>query len=173
MGCDIHLFVETKRKDSKYEDWECSAFKGAFSEINYGMFGALNNVRNYCEYKPLPNRGLPENVGFNVFHRYYLLIVDKEEDVCEITCSKKDAEDWVNRGLSKIVELANTKYCSNPDYHSSSWCTVQEFESCVNQVFKTKDNTFAGAYIEWLALLNYMKTLEKEYDVRAVFWFDN
>ena len=168
MGCDIHLYVEIRSKKNKEWGWHSTSFKGEFSNRNYGMFAVLNNVRNYWDLKPLENRLLPGDIGNDVFHKYYKYVTEKEKDN-EYQCSEEQANSWVKDGYSTIKTIHNMKYCSNPDWHSPNWCTTKELEECYNQVFEKIEYD----YIQWLALINYMKTFEEEYDVRAVFWFDN
>lgn len=172
MGCDIHLYVEKRQKEGLSLRWIPSSFRGYFSERVYEMFAALNNVRNDPDWniKPLQDKGIPDYLGFRSFYDYYITIVEDPKNRKNV-CSKEQAEEWVRNKYSTEIEMNEIKYCSDPDWHSPNWCTVQEMEQCYNQVFKDEK----GDYIEWLALINYMKTLESngEYEVRAVFWFDS
>ena len=168
MGCDIHLYVEIRSKKNKEWGWYSTSFKGEFSNRTYGMFAALNNVRNHWGLKPLENRGIPNDIGNEVFHEYYKYVT-KEETDNEHECSEEQANKWVNNGGSTIISRYNSKYCSDPDWHSANWCTPKELEDCYNQVFEKKEYD----YLQWVALINYMETFEEEYDVRAVFWFDS
>lgn len=168
MGCDIHLYVEIRNRKNKERGWYSTSFKGDFSNRTYGMFAALNNVRNHWNLKPLENRGIPDDLGNEAFHGYYKYVTENETDN-EYEYSEEEAKGWVEYGYSTIKEENGNKYCSNPDWHSANWCTTKELEECYNQVFEKKEYD----YIQWLALINYMKTFEEEYDVRAVFWFDN
>lgn len=168
MGCDIHLYVEIRSKKNKEWGWYSTSFKGEFSNRTYGMFAALNNVRNHWNLKPLENRGIPNDIGNEVFNEYYKCVT-KEETDNENECSEEQANKWVNNGSSTIISRYNSKYCSDPDWHSANWCTPKELKECYNQVFENKEYD----YLQWVALINYMKTFEEEYDVRAVFWFDS
>lgn len=175
MTCDIHLFVEKKFRKQEVKSidgyyWFPCAFHGEFSDKLYGMFAALNNVRNYWNIEPLEDRGLPKDIGVVAFRNYYKLIGSKETED-EYSCSKEDADKWVKEGLSVILDYNGFKYCSDPDAHSPNWCTAKEMEECCNRVFKNN----LGDGIEWIALSEYMKALEKtgEFETRAVFWFDN
>ena len=168
MGCDIHLYVEIRNRKNKEWGWYSTSFKGDFSNRTYGMFAALNNVRNHWNLKPLENRGIPDDLGNEAFHEYYKYVAETETDN-EHECSEEECKRFVDNGESTIKISYGCKYCSNPDWHSANWCTTKELEECYNQVFEKKEYD----YIQWLALINYMKTFEEEYDVRAVFWFDN
>ena len=81
----------------------------------------------------------------------------------------------VQTPIQKIVKEESKKIIENTDYHSPNWCSVSEMEECVEKVFKKENGEWSGDYIEWMALLGAMKGYEAsgEYEVRAVFWFDN
>ena len=171
MGTDIHLYVEKRSRESKNKNWNVPELRGRFTSRIYGMFAALNNVCNFWDIEHLENRGLPEDISWMAFHEYYLRIKDKPE-VDSRECSEENAKKWEERGSSVIKTEGNCRYCSDPDYHHPSWCTIKELEECYDRVFKVYKCERSDS-IEWLALINYMKTLEEVYDVRAVFWFDD
>lgn len=65
---------------------------------------------------------------------------------------------------------------TDPDDHSPNWCTTQEMEDAIKEIFwKEEIQQYVGDYIEWLALLGAMKGIEQNgaYECRAVYWFDN
>lgn len=163
MTCGIHLYIE-KRNRKRNTNWYQSSFRGEFTDIVYGMFAALNNVRNHWDIKPLENRGIPDDLCDDVFDAYYKKIVheviDEEHEYAEEDVDEDDI----------IVERYGNRYC-NIGWHSANWCTTKEMQECYDQVFKNKAEE---DYLEWLGLLNYMKAIDsnEEYDVRAVFWFD-
>ena len=168
MGCDIHLYVEVKNKEFEYSNWKSPAFDGEFSVRTYKMYAALNNVRNSWGITPLEDRGLPDDIGQIVFSEYFKRVNIEQFDTAYGYC-EDHVNQWVKSGASVIKEIDGDKYCSCPDWHSPNWCTASELESCYKLVFKKKNNDYA----EWLALIDYMKALQKQYEVRAVFWFDN
>lgn len=206
MGCDIHLFVEYRRRkertvteDLGIKDKEGNpktitynldskwgtgyTIRNGWSERVYGMFALLNNVRNYWEnkYKPLPDRGLPDDVSEDTLRHYcHKVVTDEEYEKNEERywnsdynyCCKSDASKWIERGYSKQYIINGEEYVSGPDWHSPNWCTTQELEECYNKVFSKK---WSGDYIEWAALIGAMKGYEAsgEFECRAVFWFDN
>lgn len=207
MGCDIHLVVEFKRRKEREVTEELKGFKNkdgspktitykldskwkvghtvrnCWNDRVYGMFAALNNVRNYWEDKitPLPDRGLPEDVSEDTLKHYcHKVVTDEEYEKNKKRywnsdynyCCKSDASKWIEKGYSKQYIINGTEYVSGPDWHSPNWCTTQEMEECYSKVFKDK---WGGEYIEWAALLGAMKGYEAsgEYMCRAVFWFDN
>lgn len=192
MGCDIHLKLERRLKKekvwNKYYTEKCEwkpcknyPYDKTWGNRIYGMFAALADVRNYSDWniKPLPIRGMPEDACDNTLKCYGYQVVDKieyewQEDTCVLA---SDAEKWVKDGWSEYFEIDGTKYVSGPDWHSPNWCTTQEMEDCINQVFKDENGNWksTGEPYEWLALLGAMKGYEAtgEYECRAVFWFDN
>lgn len=189
MGCDIHLRLEKRLKKDKVwnkyytekaGEWSnCYIFKSSSewgSERIYGMFAVLADVRNYDKMEHLPLRGLPEDCCKATLRNYCLYISPVKKDVYyEWECDKDKADEWVKNNLSRYYTLDNVQWVSNPDYHSVSWCTTQEMEMCINEIFKNEDGVYDGDYIEWLALLWTMKGYEVsgEYECRAIFWFDN
>lgn len=72
-------------------------------------------------------------------------------------------------------ENNKSKFIENIDHHSPNYCSTSEMEECIEKIFKKENGEWGGDYIEWLALLGAMKgyELSGEYEVRAVFWFDN
>lgn len=208
MGCDIHLIVEYRRRKERIvtkelpttknpdgtpatytftleSEWRTGyTVKNGWSDRVYGMFALLNNVRNYWEdkFKPLPDRGLPED-ACNVTLRTYCYKVIPDEQYSEkkdyydnsydpYYCRKSDADKWVEKGYSKRYIINDEEWVSGPDWHSPNWCTLQELENCYKQVFK---DSWEGDYIEWAALIGAMKGYEAsgEFETRAVYWFDN
>ena len=208
MGCDIHLIVEYRRRKERTvtkerltkknpdgtpatytytleSKWRTGyTVKNGWSDRVYGMFALLNNVRNYWEdkFKPLPDRGLPEDACDVTLRTYCYKVIpdeqysekedyyDNSDDPCY--CRKSDADKWVEEGYSKRYIINDQEWVSGPDWHSPNWCTLQELEDCYKQVFK---DSWEGDYIEWAALIGAMKGYEAsgEFETRAVYWFDN
>jgi hypothetical protein len=166
MGCDIHLYTEYKRPGATR--W-ISFGKRLNPGRIYGLFAALGDVRNDYGYTPIAaERGLPEGVGSEARSDNMYWITDGEAGEDEVTREK--ANYWVENGYSEIVE---EKWVTNPDWHSHSWATVDEFEQAINEVF-LKDGSWRGDYIEYLAVLASMKEFIKHgCECRVVFWFDN
>lgn len=185
MGCDIHLYVETRRKSYKPEwripkhikpDWLPISYRGEFSDRLYGMFAALANIRNYHDLPSLPVKGLPDDISYKTFDEFFKGIKPKNanRETYEWEYEREDVQRWCKNKSSFLKKKGKQLYCSNPDWHTPSWCTADELQSCFNTVFGDK-MPYSGDYIEWLALINYMKAFEStgEFDCRAVFWFDN
>lgn len=188
MGCDIHLCLERRLKKDKVwneyytekaGEWkECNIFgyNRTWGDRIYGMFAQLANVRNYNDLEHIPLRGFPNDCSDSTLGKYgYRVATEIKEEYYDWEVSRENAERWVKDGLSYFYKLNNIEYVSGPDWHSANWCTTQEMEDCINKLFKEEDGNYKGDYIEWLAPLGAMKGYEQsgEYEVRAVFWFDN
>jgi hypothetical protein len=163
MGCDIHLYIEHKHKDSEIGWWR--SFGGEHRlDRDYGMFARMANVRNYGNgitpiFKP---RGLPSDISWEAKDGNRILIIDSDE-AGEKEVTREQAERWVNSGSSK---LDGGFHVTNPDWHSHSWLTSQEFEQCID--------SFDSASTDYKAVLAVMRSFESEGEVtRLVFWFDN
>lgn len=163
MGCDIHLFIEYKRKDGN--NWTNFGEKFRLDR-DYRMFAMLAGVRAYGdEIKPISeSRGLPDNIAWKTRdnNRFYILGEDEEVDGDrQVTRSKADS--WVKSGASQYEDK---NHVTHPDWHSHSWLTNSEYETCVN--------SFEDVDTDYKAVLAASKCLEDHgYDVRIVFWFDN
>ena len=169
MGCDIHLRLERKAKgQSKWQDCHIFGYDRCWSDRNYDMFAALADVRNHNDVEHLPVRGIPTDATPQTLSKYGYQVVDKA------VFSKAEAEKRVECGYNTYYEVNGIKYCSDPDWHTPSWCTTAEMEDCINRIFKGEEGGYKGNYSEWLALLGAMKGYEADGgECRAVFWFDN
>jgi hypothetical protein len=94
---------------------------------HYGLFSQMAGVRSYgTDMAPVVEpRGLPEDVGHYASNDNFLFILDEYDDD-EGCCSKQIAERWVSGGSSKYSK--DGKRVTNPDWHSHSWLTADEFE---------------------------------------------
>ena len=116
----------------------------------YGMFAKLADVRNYFQQKiePIPLRGFPEDATDNTKLAYcYIVIPDdeykKNEDYYEDSyqyhyINETKANEWVNNGWSKeMTPFGNTEQrkITDPDAHSPNWCTTQEMENAIKEIF--------------------------------------
>jgi len=187
MGCDIHMYVEytNREKYNKYnQDIKYSSpeeikniqkpywysFGGKFNPgRNYAMFGILcDGVR--CSFaESFSAKGLPplDELGFYSKIDAYMYIT--EDGKGENECTLEQAERWGNEIIKD--NFGKTRYTSQPDWHSFSWLTTQEFAKAIK--IHDKLDTFNIA-IEYRAILAAMKMLEKGNNIaRIVFWFDN
>lgn len=159
MGCDIHCYIEYKDKNSSYwHDFGGRINPGRF----YSIFASLAGVRNSGDIVPIAKpRGIPDDVSYEAEWDRWVYISKVDGDN---RCPPESAERWVKEGCS-IYKNDEKKFVSNPDHHSHSWVTPDEFESAIN------GNQYA---VEYTAMLAAMRSLEASgMTVRLVFWFDN
>lgn len=163
MGCDIHPFVEYRRKGS--EHWQ--GMGGEMSPgRNYRVFGALAGVRSDLPALVEP-RGIPDDLSFWTADSYWLGITDKGDEI-EGMCTPDQAEEWVEYGARyRVHEADGRKWVSTPDAHTETWLTGEEWRAAVASV----DQEWTPAYKAIGAML---KSFEDDgCETRVVFWFDN
>lgn len=175
MGCDIHMYVEYRAKDSGH--WYTFGQK-INPGRNYRLFGLLAGVRSGEEPMFQP-RGMPEDAAFS--SRYDNSLCVAADGSGEGMASLENAKRWVSSGYSKILVKGSTggvknssseveigDIISHPDWHTHSWLTLDEYKSVLK---KYKESHI----LEYKALAGAMSVLSNrgENDVRVVFWFDN
>lgn len=174
-------------KADKWKQCYLFGYHSVWSDRVYGMFARLNDVRNNWDIEPLEDRGFPDDAtGDTIFSYSYIVVSDEDYDKNEdrygysslYYTSESEANEWVKKGYSKWIsnpDNKDMKLVTGPDWHSPNWCTTQEMEKAVNETFYNEDQGWHGDYEEWVALVGAMKGYEisGEYEVRAVFWFDN
>jgi len=204
MGCDIHIYIEYKnrkiRSDGSKHNWLSHGGR-INGGRNYGLFALMADIRNYDELSvAVAPRGMPDDAA-------YYAVNDDRMYICEEAgdnyVKMKRAEQWVNDGSSIFINDRDGKpVCvTNPDWHSHSWLTTNEFESIFNTYLEMENvwhtsrvnnhqelvnhnniSKESWAYeppnmnIEpsYQAILASMKRFEElGYDARIVFWFDN
>lgn len=173
MGCDIHMYIQYRRKGSDY--W--SGFGGRINPgRNYGMFGVLANVRNEMP-KHFEAKGIPTHeLSYQCEGDLYMMISDDGEGENETTL--ENALDWNKRYGCKLEFHGDKPYkVRHPDWHSHSWMTTKELSKAYNMYSAMYKKEYGASHvpIEYKAILSVMKTLEKtgEYEAEVVFWFDN
>lgn len=169
MGCDIHMYVEYKRKDQEHY---CN-FGGRINPgRNYYLFGLLcKGIRSDLN-EGLPEKGLPDKLAWASRSDSQLYITDAGE--ADDECSRENAERWVANGSSTYTD-EEKKSVTHPDWHSHSWVTYEEFKQQYD-IFNAKRQEEGSTYTEpeYDALLAALKSFHDEgYDTRIVFWFDN
>lgn len=135
---------------------------------NYNIYAYMAGVRNYSSPKATPvapARGFPEDAGFSAAGAYYLRISDihQEEDGY---ASSEQASIWVAEGLATIP-CDGSNSVSNPDFHTPSWLSADEFCQAV-ALGDSND-------IYWKAIAALVRSIADDplYECRVVFWFDN
>lgn len=172
----------------KNRKWQnCYIFTNDYTwgERCYGMFAILNDVRNYWEdkVKPLENKGFPVDACQATIKNYSYQEWKGDGEIPDWGhyADKEDLDRWLKNGYSKEINIKDRNgniietRITDPDAHSPNWCTTEEMEYCINQIFKDENGNYNGDADEWLALLGAMKGYEASgyYECRAVFWFDN
>ena len=135
MGCDIHLRLERRLKKEKkiiispeerdengnlikkerifidndftWHSCYIIPYDKCWTDRLYGMFALLANVRNYWDYKPIENRGFPNDADIRTIGNYMFLIAtwlpdDAYEDDCGFsydgrTISKNKAKEFLKK----------------------------------------------------------------------------
>jgi len=168
---------------------------------NYGLFALMADIRNHNELPvAVPSRGMPDDASYYATDGDRMFIC---EDSGDNHVKMKRAEEWVKDGSSIFINSRNGKpvWVTNPDWHSHSWLTTNEFEGIINNylVFELgwhtsrvnehqellHRNNISKESWDWpapdmniepayQAILASMKRFEElGYDARIVFWFDN
>lgn len=160
------MYVEIK--DKQNDHWRPFGKKINPGRV-YGMFAKLADVRNGWNITPIcPPRGVPNEMAYEAWSDYHLYVTDDPDDN-DAHCSKDQAEKWVSRGSSKYAR--DNAFVTNPDWHSASWLTPDEYEKAINELW---ENSFNRASIEYVAVLDLLRSFERQgMDARIVFWFDN
>lgn len=180
MGCDIHMMVQYRQKQTNDEpvQWR-SMFNNSINPgRNYRLFGRMVKGLRVDDPNGFEPRGLPEDSINNTLfdwemkYNYCYMVVDNEND-CNGEgqyCTLDTAERWVKSGSSKWIE--ENRWVSGPDWHSESWLTFKEFEECLDDVTFDTNGSFPPDP-KYFFILAGMRELEKSFDTRIVFWFDN
>lgn len=206
MGADIHMYFEYTDKETleKEKNGDINGrgepIRAYWQDLggrinpgrNYWMFGILSKgVRSDFDdgFEP---KGIPDfhSLGYESRNDYTMYISDKE-----------DNDEGRYTTLEKAIKWASSEYycstlyyrnptddkptwVSNPDWHSASWLTTEEYEKAI-QIYKDKCrerhqeepeyNPIEDAILpEYEAMLAATKSLESNGKVcRVVFWFDN
>jgi hypothetical protein len=160
MGCDIHAYIEFGASPVERE-LGTQARIGFFAEVqmgrNYRLFAALSDTRNDGEIAAIaPPRGLPATVSSVLHDANTILLSDRDEAGCT---TRARAQQWVANGSSQWVGSSRV---TNPDWHSHSWVTADEFEEAMRRANE------AGPSAR--AVLAALRALPHGL---LVFWYDN
>lgn len=163
MGCDIHPYVEYRKKGTDY--WQ-SFGRELDGDRHYGIFGRLAGVRAADEGPVIPVRGIPDNLGFWASDSWWLYVTEGSGDADGV-CTREQAESYHKYGSRYRGD--GKEFIEHPDWHTPSWCTPDEWESatCCLPGDWSGNETYK-------AILAAARSLETDgYEVRLVFWFDN
>ena len=161
MGCDIHMYPETRSKSERGSWWQiCDSF---YCGRDYWMFGVLAGVRmGTALFEP---RGVPSDASWGTRNENERFVVEGEpQNDGEV--SRASAERWGGN----YADAEKTRVF-HPDWHSQSWLTLVELEKCCKQYEMENERPPPP---EYLALVAMMESLEQRgQETRIVFWFDN
>lgn len=153
MGCDIHLHVEIKLKNSDNSD---SWLHYNHPKIDrwYKLFAKMANVRNYDEYGPIESisqpKGFPHDASLTT-----------KFDYNNRWGSDAHSASWLNSEEIRQLTVWYDKNLKDKDYiHGFENEFGYLFGNSFKHFLEYKDNPNGG----------YPEELE---DVRFVFWFDN
>ena len=158
MGCDIHAYMEYRKKGGNWRDFGSRINPGR----HYGIFGRLADGVRGDGPAVAPTRGFPPDSAYAAKDDCFLFITETGEGEGE--CTIEQADRWEPGKEHKIHERT-----PQPDWHSHSWVTSKEFEDAVSIV---KDDPASEP--EYVAMLCALKAFEEMgFETRVVFWFDN
>jgi hypothetical protein len=164
MGCDIHIFLETKHKD--FNHWHSFTHEPLSPGRHYELFTLLSNVRGHCD-EPMATPGWPKDASWSA-NNWNLVRISKSGNPNDAAVSKEKADEWTRNGMSQVVydEDGNPMGVTHPDWHSHGHCDV---ETLAKALRKSKTNS-----PHWKALLAAARAFEKDdYDVRFLLAYDN
>lgn len=162
MGCDIHAYPEYFEMDRWW-----SIGQRINPGRNYSVFTELAKVRGISDTS-LDPKGLPSDLGYYAFGDYWLYVLDNKSDDCDGTCSRENAEKWVEN-KSSVYYDDEKKRVSDPDAHSASWVDLKEFKTCLKNADERRK--ISPIYHGLAAMLEEIEN--RGLKTRLVFWFDN
>ena len=166
MGCDAHMYVEYKNKESNNKNW--TSFGNRINPgRNYWMFGLIAGVRS--EFIESYNaKGIPIDLAYSASSDFKLFICNEPEPGC---CTLDDAKRYQSYGRKIEYRDGEPIFVEHPDWHTPTWLTIEEFENVITTHNKMD---YAHKEPEYEAILSAMKKLEEfNNEVRIIIWFDN
>lgn len=159
MGCDIHLFIEHRKKGT--ERWASFTYNAVNPGRNYQIFGRLAGVR-WPEEPHIEPRGRPSDASWCEDMSYWLFICE-ESGNGERYVKAEEAARWVLQGISEY-KSDEKQYVSDPDQHTHSWLTLAEWKKAIGDL----------GDVNWKACTAVGETYAKhDHEVRYSFHFDN
>ncbi len=202
MGCDIHLYTEAKSsvngKDKwvNIDHWKLNKYFGEENESqfsiiylyhdrNYSLFAALAGIRDYSEGNPKVDepRGMPDDVS----------------EATQAECDKWDSDGHTHSYFT-LKELTDWQAANAVVHHSGlisaeqaealdkrgelpqSWCQGTNRPDYVHRAW-TEDCQILAPLIEaleerareefWIWDKTAPIPIDKQEQIRIVFWFDN
>lgn len=166
MGCDIHCFPEYREPyrgpGHSYDPHLPPKWTSFGGDINpgrsYDLFAHMAGVRNTIGVEPIAApRGWPDDTGYAAADARWLYVSPGSD-------FEKLAWRWIDAGQSIWLDADEREYVSNPDLHSLSWLTPDEFATVIAE----------GAGPEYHAILAALRSFESRgYDARLLIAFDS
>lgn len=173
MGCDIHLYQEYRKKSAEAKK-QWSGLGGRINPgRNYYLFGLLSKGVRIDLKDAFEPRGLPEDIAYEAKDDSQLFITEEEG---EGYATLEQAKEWEKRGNKITYHGDKPVFVENPDHHSHSWLTLDEFKKVMRLFRKEcKKELYSGYFeVEYEAIQAALERLEElGQDTRVVFWFDN
>ena len=176
MGTDIHGYIDYDSFKTREGDWWVTNFAKLHLVRDYELFYLLAGVRDYGykDFVPGVPRGLPDRVSWVVRKDNGLYIVDGETDE-EYYVSRKQAEKWIDMGLSKWTD-DNHRHITHPDWHSHSWMSwvhLQDVSFKLKQIAQKNNYDYNQELDAIIAAMKVLCPPEDSTRARFVFWFDD
>lgn len=197
MGTGIHLFIEVDYSTEGAPFTESGNVR-AFAEgelfvwNDYKVFDALANGRSRDLGDPssplalITPRGIPPQLSEAVFRRFYVRIADSSDAAADCTLwipsvkvSSADAERYVAEKLSQRLDprecpswARSHPWISNPDWHSATWLTLQEFNASLAYFGIETEKLRPEIQLIPVIMKRFEDTVGKN-RTRVVVWFDN
>ncbi len=138
MGCDIHCYIEYRNPKRVTESEKNKSWNSFGNRINPGrnylMFSLMAGIRSdYSDIKP---KGLPDDIGYNASGDNFIFIVADSEpqQYSEGYVKASVAERYVKGGsVYKMNFEGKPTWVSNPDWHSHSWLSLEEFKQVLKR----------------------------------------
>lgn len=139
------VFINPYYKEDGEYDWQKTKFQAdPDGGRRYDWFSILADVRNGYGFAGISTgdgfdviaqpKGLPDDLSAEGLMYFCSPVTndpeleDEEDDNGTYYVSEDSANRWVNEYGCKFIEIDGQKYVTNPDYHSDSFITVDEFD---------------------------------------------
>lgn len=126
---------------TKIPDWAKEEFQiDPDDGRNYDWFSILADVRNGYGFAGVETgegfkvisepRGIPDDASIETLKYLSIPVKDEEgEDGDDYWVSKDSAVKWMIKGYSTLLTIENEEYVTNPDYHSISYLSLEDFDN--------------------------------------------
>lgn len=169
MGTDIHAFIEYRHGGTEWRNFG----KEFELDRSYDLFEKFAGVRGLVRNAIVPPRGVPGDIAFITRSQYTFVVLDGKEEIHEeCATTRKNAERWI-ANKSSVYFNDNKSFVTNPDWHTPSWLTLEEYETALYEMKIQWNGDVNPCYNAVLAAMKNLNDDERVSEVRLVFWFDN